>query len=142
MLKRTVTFISDLLYCAAKILGNIVDEILLLVLFLSKDFPEFPRLNEIFVRDLSLKVHDRANPFLVGRTLFILRGLDYLGLEVAWDIIGRRSIIGDIAYAITSSRVVGIEWLVDRYVVEIHTETVPLRRAIGKETDLENWKSS
>lgn len=77
----------------------------------------------------------------MSHTLFKLRGLDDLGLEVTGDIVGRRSVIGGITYTITARWVVGVERFVERYVIEIYTKTVPLRRVIGKETDLENWES-
>jgi hypothetical protein len=134
----TVALVSHLLHSSTQVLSHVIDEVLLLVLLSAKDFPELPHLHIVVVRDLGLEIHDRANPLLMCGSLFVLRGLNDLGLEVAGQVVGRRSVVGGVAYAVAASGVVGIEWLVYRYVIEVYTKSVSLSLTVGKETDLEN----
>jgi hypothetical protein len=137
--RLTITLISHLLHGTAQVLGDVIYEVLLLILLLAKDVPELPRLHEIVVRNVALEIHDCPNPLLMGDALLVLCRCNDLRLEVAGDVVGCGAVVGEVTYAVTTSRVVGVERPVDRDIVEVYSESVPLRLAIGKKTDLENW---
>lgn len=130
--KLTITLISHLLYGTAQVLGDVIHEVLLLILLLAKDIPELPRLHEVVVRDMALEIHDCPDPLFMRRALLILCRCNNLRLEVAGDVVGCGAVVGEIADAVTTSWVVGVERPVDRDVVEVYSESVPLSLTIGK----------
>lgn len=104
----------------------------LLIWLVSELIPILSRLNEVFIRNMALKVGYGTNPFLMGSSLFILLSLDDLWFFDARNVIGQVPIVHHITSPVALGGIVRVERPIGWKLGEVDAQTVPLGVAVGE----------